>query len=125
MKIYFGQKLRHLSYKTGYQIPPNVIDEGLTIWHFGSIIINGSSHIGRNVVLNPGIIIGHKKSGESAPIIGNNVFIGGGTKIIGSLYIGNDVIIGVNSTIVKDIPDNVVIAGNPARIISDNKDQKL
>ena len=52
MKIYFGQKLRHFSYKTGYQILPNVIDEGLTIWHFGSIIINGSSHIGRNVVLN-------------------------------------------------------------------------
>lgn len=49
--------------------------------------------------------------------IGNNVFIGAESVILPGVTIGNNVIIGANSTVTKDIPDNVVVAGNPAKII--------
>lgn len=49
--------------------------------------------------------------------IGNNVFIGMNTTILKGVRIGNNVIIGANSLVNKDVPDNVVVAGNPCRII--------
>ena len=55
------------------------------------------------------MLIGHKKPGDGAAIIGDNVFIGAGTKIIGPVRIGNNVIIGQNCVITKDVPDNSVV----------------
>lgn len=49
--------------------------------------------------------------------IGNNVFIGAESVILPNTKIGNNVIIGANSTVAKDVPDGVVVAGNPARVI--------
>lgn len=58
--------------------------------------------------------------GESGKVsIGNNVFIGMNTIIVKNITIGNNVVIGAGSVITKNIPDNVVIAGNPCRIICD------
>lgn len=71
-------------------------------------------------------ITGYTKIGKIK--IGNNVFIGANTTILPNVVIGNDVIIGANSVITKDIPDGVVVAGNPSTIISgiDNyKDKNL
>ena len=66
-------KLKKLAYKTGLQIPPNTVGPGLTIWHWGSIIINPHAKIGRGCVLNPGVIIGHKEKGL-APHIGDEAY---------------------------------------------------
>lgn len=55
--------------------------------------------------------------GGAAPTIGDNVNIGSNTCIIGGVSIGDNVVIGAGSVVVKDVPSNVVIAGNPARII--------
>ena len=125
--VYWAWRLRRLSYKTGFQIPPNTCGKGLTIWHWGAIVINPKTHIGENCTLYPGVLIGHKtpEEGKSATI-GNNVFIAAGTKIIGDVTIGDNVTIGVNTVIVKDVPSNVVIAGNPYKIIRrlDDKDNR-
>lgn len=51
--------------------------------------------------------------------IGNNVFVGAGTIILPGVHVGNRVIIGAGSIVTKDIPDNKVAAGNPARVICD------
>ena len=120
--IYWAWRLRRLSYKTGFQIPPNTCGKGLTIWHWGPIIINPRTRIGENCTLYPGVLIGHKtpEEGKSATI-GNNVFIGAGTKIIGDVTIGGNVTIGVNTVVVKDVPSDVVIAGNPYKIIRPSK----
>lgn len=120
--IYWAWRLRRLSYKTGFQIPPNTCGKGLTIWHWGPIIINPRTRIGENCTLYPGVLIGHKtpEEGKSASI-GNNVFIGAGTKIIGDVTIGDNVTIGVNTVVVKDVPSDVVIAGNPYKIIRPSK----
>lgn len=119
MRVYWLGKLRKLSYKTGFQIPPNTCGKGLTIWHWGTIIINPATHIGENCTLYPGVLIGHKsvKEGKSATI-GNNVFIGTGTKIIGDVHIGDNVTIGQNCVITKNILDNSVV-------VMDNRNLRL
>ena len=116
-RLYFYYLMRKYGRKTGFQIPPGTVGSGLTIWHWGPIIINPAARIGENCTLYPGVLIGHKGEGQPAPKIGNNVFIGSGAKIIGGITIGNNVTIGPNTVIVKDVPDNATIVGAPARII--------
>jgi serine O-acetyltransferase len=117
LRLFYLWRLRNLSYKTGFQIPPHVTSPGLTIYHYGPIIINGKSSIGRNLTIHPQVVIGHKKGEFLAPTIGDNVTIYGGCFIIGNIRIGNNVIIAPNTSVIKDIPDNCIVAGNPAKII--------
>jgi len=112
ISIIYLYKLRKLSYKTGFQIPPFTCGKGLTIWHWGTIIINPLVRIGDNCTLYPGVLIGHKYEGALAPHIGNNCFIGSGAKIIGDIVIGDNVIIAPNTNITKNIDDNCVCVGN-------------
>lgn len=108
---------RSLSRRTGFQIPVNVIGEGVCIYHYGTIIINQDSCVGKNCTIRPGIVIGHKCSGDPSPIIGDNVTINSGARIIGGIRIGNDVIIAPNAVVTHDIPSHCIVAGVPARII--------
>lgn len=79
-RFWYLHCLRSLSRITSFQIPPNTVGEGLTIWHWGPIIINPKVKIGANCTLYPGVLIGHKEEGLPAPVIGNNVFICSGLK---------------------------------------------
>lgn len=63
-----------------------------------------------------GVTIG--KNTKGSPVIGDNVFIGANALVIGKVVVGNNVCIGAGSVVVKDVPDNAVVVGNPARIIS-------
>ena len=64
---------------------------------------------------NPGVLIG--KIDNKCPIIGHHCFIGAGSKILGGVKIGNNVTIAPNAVVVKDVPDNAVVGGVPAKII--------
>ena len=113
--------LRHLSYKFGISIPPETkIGEGFYIGHFGGIVVNSKATIGNNCNISHCVTIGQSNRGKNKgyPTIGNNVYIGPGAKIIGSINIGNNVAIGANCVVTKDIPDNAVVVGIPAKIIS-------
>jgi serine O-acetyltransferase len=109
---YFYTKL---SYTLGYQIPAGTCGKGLTLYHWGSIIVNGRARLGDYCRLYPGVIIGSTEKG--VPQIGNNVYVGGGSKIIGNISIGNNVIIAPNSIVNKNVPANVIVAGVPAKVI--------
>ena len=109
LMLFWLRKLRKYSHITGFQIPPHTCGKGLTIWHWGPIIINPATKLGNNCTLYPGVLIGHKIPGGGAATIGNNVFIGAGTKIIGDVHIGDNVTIGQNCVITKDIPANSVV----------------
>lgn len=109
-RAYWLWRLRNLSFKLGYQIPPNVFDKGLTIFHWGSIIVNSNCKIGKNCILQPQITIGQKNEGE-APVIGDNCNICSGARIIGRVNIGNNVTVAPNAVITKDVPDNCVVGG--------------
>ncbi|AXY02862.1 hypothetical protein D1115_17910 [Vibrio alfacsensis] len=76
--------------------------------------------IGKNCNISQGVTIGKINQGNKigAPIIGNNVYIAPGAKIIGGIHIGDNVAIGANAVVVTDVPDNVTVGGIPAKIIS-------
>lgn len=102
--------------KTFYPVC-NDIGGGICLRHPFSTILNAKS-IGRNFLCRQCTTIGNKKSGsEELPIIGDNVTLGANVCIIGNITIGNNVTIGAGSVVIKSVPDNAVVAGNPARII--------
>ena len=95
------------------------IGKALVIEHFGCIIVHGDSVIGDNCVIRQGVTIGNKNMDDphGAPVLGNNVNVGAGAKIIGRVRIGNNVDIGANAVVINDVPDNVVVGGVPAQIL--------
>lgn len=109
------------SYKTGIQlIFGTKIGPGLTFAHYGSIVINPASIVGTNCLIYQGVTIGSKRRGKKteAPIIGNNVILGAGSKVLGNVIIGNNVVVGANAVVTKDIPDNATVVGIPAKVIN-------
>lgn len=107
---------------TGVSIPAEtVIGPGLLILHFGGIMINGRSVLGRDCILHHEVTIGNKIPGGGSPKIGDRVTFGAGAKILGDIVIGNDVIIGANAVVLESLPDGAVAGGIPAKILKQNR----
>lgn len=102
--------------KTGFQFNGNSIDFGIRIYHWGHIIINKGARIGKHCTIYPGVTIGSIGK-DRFPIIGDNCFIGLGSKVFGDVKIGNNVTICPNAVVVHDVPDNAIVGGVPAKII--------
>lgn len=116
---------KHYNYKTGIQLPPGTnVGRGLLFGHFSCIVINGATSIGRNCTIYQGVTIGSAR-GKGIPTIGDNCVIFAGAKIIGNVKIGNNVVIGANAVVLKDIPDNCICAGVPAKIINEDSSETI
>lgn len=90
------------------------IGTGLCLPHPYGIIINHFAVIGRNATIFHQVTIGvnpHHGGHDRAPVIGDNVFIGAGAKIMGPIKIGDNVRIGANAVVTKDVPDNATVVG--------------
>lgn len=118
--IYYKYKYHKMSVKLGFSIPINVFEEGLSIAHYGTIVVNSNAKVGKNCRIQENVTIGTTNGISDAPKLGNNIFIGSGAKIIGNINIPDDVAIGANSVVVKDVNESgITIAGVPAKKISD------
>ena len=111
---------KRLGFKLRMTIYPNTIGPGLRIYHAGDFVHVGPNvQIGKNCMMLPGVVFGNKteKPDDSPVIVGDNCYFGLGCKIFGSVRIGNNVTVGANAVVTKDIPDNAVVGGVPAKVI--------
>jgi serine O-acetyltransferase len=122
IRILFRKFLyRRISIRLGISISPNTFGPGLSIAHRGTIVVNGGARIGANCRLHTGVNIGTEAGkSDAAPIIGDNCYIGPGSKIFGPIEIGPNSVIGANAVVNKSFPaGSQTIAGIPAIVISD------
>ena len=113
--------LRHLKFKYGVSIYHTCkIGSGLFIGHIGGIHVNFRTIIGKNLNISQEVTIAGANRGKNKgyPVLGDNIYIGPGAKIIGSVKIGNNVAIGANCVVTTSIPDNSVVVGIPGKVIS-------
>lgn len=116
-EMYYARKKNNLGNTLGFYMSSNSFDEGLTIYHHGSVIVNGCAKIGKNCKLHGNNCIGNKGNDLSAPTIGDNVDIGFGAVIIGNVYIADNVKIGANAVVTKSCyKKGAVLVGVPAVI---------
>lgn len=114
---------RHYMFKFGIQMPLGTpVKGGLSFNHFSCIIINGATQIGHNCTIFHGVTTALKMGGSNAgvPSIGNNCVLGPGSKILGSVTLGDNVFVGANAVVTHDMPSNSIVAGIPAKVISMN-----
>ncbi len=97
------------------------IGAGLRLEHGQALVVNDGTIIGKNCCLRNGVTIGNKQlpdgSFSSSPVLGDRVNVGANACIIGPIRIGDDAVIGAGAVVVKDVPPQAVVVGNPARII--------
>ena len=107
-----------LSQKAGISISKNSCEKGLTLYHFGSIVVNAATRIGRNCCIMNNVNIGANAGSSKAPKIGDNVYIGPGAVIYGEIEIADGCYIGANAVVNKSfLEPHAVIAGVPAKVI--------
>jgi len=111
-------RYKRLSLKLGFSIPTNVFGPGLSIAHYGTIIVNPNTRIGANCRLHAGVNIGASAGSTKAPTLGDNIYIGPGAILFGDIKIVNNITIGANATVNKSFnTEFCAIAGNPAKIV--------
>lgn len=109
---------------TGIQLPIGTkVGKGLMFNHYSCIVIAGSVEIGEYCTVFQGVTIGRTWTDTAPPRIGNNCILSPGCKVIGNVCLGNRVIVGANAVVTKDVPDDSVVVGVPAKIISTNSKQ--
>lgn len=111
---------------TGIQLPlGTVIGGGLLFNHYSGIVLAKSVTIGENCTIFQNVTIGRTWNNTPPPVIGSGVILCAGCKVIGNVKIGDNVIVGANAVVTKDIPDNCVAAGVPASVVSHDSSKCL
>ena len=119
--LYYKYRFRKLSLKLNFTIPINVFGPGLSIAHYGTIIVSSNAKVGRFCRIHASTNIGASAGQPEAPCIGNNVYIGPGAILFGDIQIADDITIAANATVNKSCnKTNVILAGTPAKIVKED-----
>ncbi|WDE12784.1 serine O-acetyltransferase [Thalassomonas haliotis] len=89
-----------------------------------AVVIHKNSRIGDNCMIGSNVTIGGRSKSATVPVIGDNVYIATGAKILGAVTIGNNCVIGANAVVIADVPPDCVVAGIPAKVIKTGIDVK-
>lgn len=92
------------------------VGNGLILYHPVGVVFGPDIVVGHNCTVQQGVTLGGRAEGGSATV-GRNVFLGAGCKVLGNVVLGDDVTVGANAVVLRDIPDGKVAVGVPARII--------
>lgn len=118
-------RYKRMQFKLGFSIPLNVFGPGLSIAHYGTIVVAEGAKVGANCRIHEGVTIGATNGTADAAVIGDNVFIGSGAKIIGKVCISDNVSIAANAVVVKDVisENGCTVGGVPAKVISSSSSE--
>jgi serine O-acetyltransferase len=87
---------------------------GFVIFHSNGVVINGKARGGSYIHLNHEVTIGDNEAGQCG-VLGSNIYVGAGAKIIGPVTVGDGARIGANAVVVHDVPADTTVVGVPAR----------
>ena len=118
-RFFWESVLRLMMYHSGIQIPSKTkIGPGLQFGHWGTIVVNPSTTIGRNFAIAHGCLIGNAQGKrKGVPLLGDNVIMNANSMIVGNVKIGNNVLLAPGAFVNFDVPDNSIVIGNPGKII--------
>ena len=105
---------------TGVEIHPGaIIGTGFFIDHGMGVVIGETTEIGDYVTLFQGVTLGGtgKDRGKRHPTLGNHVVVGAGAKVLGGISIGDNVKIGANAVVLRSVPPESTVVGNPGRVV--------
>lgn len=119
LKLFYEYKLFRLCRKFGIEIKSSTkIGKGFVMCHPYNITITPHAKIGNNVNIMKGATIGLSEGKrKGAPTIGNSVYIGLNSTVIGGITIGDDVLIAPNTFVNEDVPSHSIVIGSPCKII--------
>ena len=113
---FWRRKKNNLGSRLGLQIYAGTCARGLHIWHYGSVIISGDAVVGENCTIHGQACIGSDGASDAAPVLGKNVDIGVGAKIIGGVTLADNIRIGAGAVVVKSCETpGATLVGVPAR----------
>ena len=102
----------------GCTIPPSAkLEEGVDIPHFHGIVIHHKTVVGKSTLIYQNVTFGGV-NGKGGPTIGANCVIGCGACVLGEVNIGDNVKIGANAVVLKDVPNNCTVVGVPGRVVA-------
>lgn len=115
---FWRRKKNNLGSRLGLQIYAGTCARGLHIWHYGSVIISGDAVVGENCTIHGQACIGSDGASDVAPVLGKNVDIGVGAKIIGAVTLADNIRVGAGAVVVKSCETpGATLVGVPARHI--------
>lgn len=116
--LIYRRRKNVLGIKLGLEMWDNSIEQGLLIYHAGNVVINGGAYIGKNCKLHGDNCIGNNGRTYECPVIGENVRIGVGAKVIGDIYIADNITVAAGAVVVDSFYEpGITIGGVPARRI--------
>lgn len=119
LRYWYRFKTRRLGARYNIAILPNTVGYGLRMPHLEQGVIINCKRMGNHCTVNSGVVLGVKN--DETPVVGDNVDLCVGCKVIGDVNIGNHVVVAPNAVVVKDVPDYSIVAGVPAKVIKQTK----
>lgn len=117
----YRRKKNILGRKLGLELWENSFSAGLKIAHAGNIVVNGHCKIGENCILHGSNCIGNSGLSSEVPMLGKNIRIGVGAKIIGNVCLADNIIVAAGAVVVKSCQiEGAVLAGVPAKVVKIN-----
>ena len=121
-RLFWKVLLRRCMFHSGIQIPVGTeIGPGFRISHFGSIVVNPETKIGKNFSIAQGALIGSaQRKHKGVPTIGDNVIMSANSVVIGGVTVGDYAMIAPGAFVNFDVPAHSIVIGNPGKIIPSN-----
>jgi serine O-acetyltransferase len=100
-----------------FDIACDEVGPGLVVRHGYSTILT-AERIGANCFAHQGVTVGWRDEKSRPPVLGDDVYLGAGAKVLGPITLGDGVLVGANAVVIEDVPSGCTVAGVPARVVN-------